>query len=81
MEDCLLEKMNKKMKDAGYSTKTEFIREAIRDKLSGPSTEELMKEFMKFYGKAKKHTTYEENRKTREKVSKELMAEMDRKFR
>jgi hypothetical protein len=35
---------------------------------------------MKFRGKASKKTTYEENRKTREIVSKELMEELDKRF-
>ena len=42
--------------------------------------EELIEEFLKFRGKAKKKTTYEQNRKTREKVSKELMAELEKRF-
>ncbi len=68
IEDELLDRMNKDMKEAGYSTKTEFIREAIRKKLEEDEREKLIKEFLKFKGKAKKKTTYDENRKTREKV-------------
>jgi len=59
--------MNKSIEEKGYITKTEFVREAIRKKLEEDQREKLINEFMKFKGKAKKKTTYEENRKTREK--------------
>ena len=36
---------------------------------------------MKFRGKAKKKTTREENRRTAEQVSKELMAELEQRFK
>ncbi len=75
MDDELLDRMNKSMKRFGYSTKTEFIREAIRKKLEDDEKELLIKEFLKFRGKAKKKTTYEENRRTREKALLELARE------
>ena len=75
MEDGLLEKMNKSIQENGYATKTEFIREAIREKLEDDERERLIKEFLKFKGKAKKKTTYEENKKTREKVLLEMARE------
>lgn len=39
-----------------------------------------IKEFLKFRGKAKKKTTYENNRKIREILSKELMEELEKNF-
>lgn len=75
IEDNLLEKMDKDIKKNGYSTKTEFIREAIRKKIEDDDKERLIKEFIEFRGKAKKKTTYEENRKTREKVLLEMARE------
>ncbi len=80
IEEELLGRMNKDMEEAGYSTKTEFIREAIRKKLEEDERERLIKEFLKFKGRAKKQTTYEENRKTKKIVSKELMQELDKRF-
>lgn len=80
IEDKLLGRMNKDMEETGYSTKTEFIREAIRKKLEEDERERLIKEFLKFKGRAKKQTTYEENRKTKKIVSKELMQELDKRF-
>jgi metal-responsive CopG/Arc/MetJ family transcriptional regulator len=64
----------------GYSTKTEFIREAIRKKLEEEETDILIREFMKSRGKAKKNTSYEENRKTREIVSEELLKKLEKRF-
>ena len=80
VEDNLLSRMNKNIERLGYCTKTEFVREAIRKKIEDDEKEILIKEFLKFKGKAKKKTTYEENRKTREKVSKEIMAELEKRF-
>jgi len=63
--------MEKSMKPL-YSTKTEFIREAIRDKiLDVKRKKELIEHFAKYYGKAGIKTTEEQNRKAREEVAKE----------
>ena len=75
LEESLLTRMDKQMKEAGYSTKTEFIREAIRIKLEEDEQEKLIKEFLTFKGKAQKETTYQENKKTREAVVLELARE------
>lgn len=40
----------------------------------------LVKNFLKFNGKAKKKTTYEQNSETRKQVSKELMEELEKRF-
>lgn len=76
----MLHNIDNNLKKHNFSTRTEFIRTAIRDKLENLSRDELIKEFLKFRGKAKKKTTYEENRKTREIVSKELFAELEKRF-
>ena len=45
-----LKKIDECVKDNNYASRTEFIREAVRDKLGEKlSTEELIKEFMKLY--------------------------------
>ena len=79
VEDELLDRVNQSMKKSGYSTKTEFIREAIREKLEDDEKAALIKEFLKFRGKGR-NTTDEERRKTREEVSKELMEELEKRF-
>lgn len=75
LEGIMLNNIDKSIKENNYSTRTEFIRDAIRDKLKELSRDELIKEFMKFKGKAKKKTTYEENKITAEKALNELVKE------
>ncbi len=77
----VLKNMEKSIAQHNFNSKTEFIREAVRDKLESINREDLVREFLKFRGKAKKKSTYEENRKTREIVSKELVAELEKRFR
>ncbi len=76
----ILKKVDKSISEHNFNSRTEFIRDAVRDKLTELSKEDLMKEFLKFRGKAKRKTTSEENRKTKEAVSKELMEELDKRF-
>ena len=76
MEESLVKRMDENIKEKGYSTTTEFIREAVRDKVEQDERDWLAQEFVRrFRGKAKVKTTYAENRKTREKVYKEFIKE------
>jgi metal-responsive CopG/Arc/MetJ family transcriptional regulator len=79
-QEGVLKEIDRSIAEHNFNSRTEFIRDAIRDKLAELSKEDLINEFLKFRGKARKKTTYEENRKTREIVSKELMAELEKKF-
>jgi len=76
----MLNNIDKTLKKHNFSTRTEFIRDAVRDKLEGLSRDELIQEFMKFRGKAKKKTSDKRLREIREKVSKELMEELEKRF-
>ena len=67
------------METATIKFEEDFARKS--DRFAGLSRDELIKEFMKFRGKAGKKTTYEENRRTREEVSRELMKEFEKRFR
>jgi len=58
--------------EQGYSTKTEFIREAIRDKINNIKKDQVLLELRKYFGKSKIKTTDKQNRKVREKVGKEF---------
>lgn len=80
VEDNLLKRMNKNMKNNGYSTKTEFIREAIRKKIEEDEREWAIREFLKLRGKAKVRTRPEDDEKIREEVGKELQAELEKRF-
>ena len=79
-KEDVLKKVDKSISEHNFNSRTEFIREAVRDKLASLSRNDLIKEFLKFQGKAKKKTTSAETRKVREAVSKELMAKLDEKF-
>jgi len=72
LEEDLAKEMDKAMKPY-YSTKTEFVREAIREKIQKINKEKVLEELMKNFGKAKKKTSYEEERRIRDKVGKEFI--------
>jgi metal-responsive CopG/Arc/MetJ family transcriptional regulator len=80
LDENMLANIDENLKKHNYSTRTEFIRTAIRDKLEDLSRDDLIKEFMKFKGKSKKKTSDEELKKIRAEVSRELMEELDKKF-
>ena len=71
VEDNLAKEIDKAMKPY-YSTKTEFIREAIREKLIALRKEFAIEGLKKHFGKAKAKTTYKEEGEIREKVGKEF---------
>jgi Arc/MetJ-type ribon-helix-helix transcriptional regulator len=77
----VLHKIDKSITKHNFNSRTEFIRESVRDKLSELSKEDLLKEFLQCRGKAKRKTTYADNKKTKELISKELMKELDQKFK
>jgi len=79
-QEDILKKIDRTIAEHDFNSRTEFIREAVRDKLAEFSKEELINEFLKFRGKAKNKTTYKENIKTKEAVSRELMAELGKRF-
>jgi len=88
LESPILKQIEKRMIEFNYSTKTEFIREAIRDKLQILDKEaERKKAFAALYnargifkgqGKAK---TDDEFRKLREVAGEEYLAELEKEFR
>ena len=79
-QDNVLKRIDESISEHNFNSRTEFIREAVRDKLATLSKDDLIKEFLKFRGKAKKTTTYEDNLKTKEIVGKELMEELGKQF-
>ena len=64
------------MKRYRYTTKTEFIREAIRDKIDDLETKAALKRLDEFYGASKRKTTDEDLHRAREKVAREMAREM-----
>ncbi|MFO8016961.1 MAG: ribbon-helix-helix domain-containing protein [Candidatus Woesearchaeota archaeon] len=77
----VLKKIDSSIKDHNFNSRTEFIREAVRDKLTNLSRDELIKEFMKFRGKARVKVSDKRLREIRDEASKELMEDLDKRFR
>ncbi len=71
----MLKTVDKSLKKNNFSTRTEFIRTAIRDKLDKMKREDLIKELMKLRGSAKKKVSDRQLRIAREKALKELIKE------
>ena len=71
MEGKLLEEIDQKLEDHRYSTRTEFIRDAIREKLSELEKEEVLKNISQLKGASKRKTTDEQLHIAREKLAKE----------
>lgn len=79
LQDSTARKMEKTMKAFDYVTKTDFIREAIRDKLRALEREKALLKLKSLQGKAPVKYSDEEFRKIREKVGEELFKEFNRK--
>lgn len=71
VEDNLAKEIDAAMQPF-YTTKTEFIREAIRNKIKEVKEEKAMAELRKYFGKAKTKTSYKEERKIREEVGRKF---------
>lgn len=77
LENRFLQDVEETMKKHRYVTKTEFIREAMRDKIKALEKEEALIKLRKIYGLSKKKTTDEELHKAREKSFEELEQELN----
>jgi Arc/MetJ-type ribon-helix-helix transcriptional regulator len=64
--------IEKAMKKNGYSTKTEFIREALRDKIQELEKQEALKKLEKLFGSSKHKTTDEQLHAAGEKAFEQL---------
>ena len=76
LEDKFLQDIQETMKKHRYTTKTEFIREAIRDKIRDLEKEEALIRAKKLYGASKRKTTDEDIHKAGEKAFEELDKEL-----
>jgi len=71
----MLHNIDNIIREHNFSTRTEFIRDAIREKLDELKRDEAIKQFLALKGKAKKVTTDKERRQIREQVFDELLKE------
>lgn len=76
LEDTFLQDIKKTMKKFRYTTKTEFIREAIRDKIMDLEKEEALLKVKRLYGASKRKTTDTQLHQAREKAFRELDKEL-----
>jgi metal-responsive CopG/Arc/MetJ family transcriptional regulator len=74
LDEHLLNNIDTNLKKHNFSTRTEFIRTAIRNQLEKLNKDELINEFMKYKGKGKS-TSDKQRIKTREKVFYEMLKE------
>lgn len=78
VDDALAKEIDKAM-GKYYTTKTEFIREAIRDKLIRMKQVKIRSEILANFGKYKgKKTTPKEDRDIREQAVREIERRLDR---
>lgn len=68
LEDELLKEIDQKLAYNRYSTRTEFIRDAIREKLSDLEKTEILKQLSNLKGSSKKKTSEDDLHKAREKI-------------
>ena len=71
-EDSFVKDIEKIMKKHRYSTKTEFIREAVRDKIKDIEKEEAIIRLEKIYGRSDREITDKQLEKAREKAFSEI---------
>jgi metal-responsive CopG/Arc/MetJ family transcriptional regulator len=73
LEDVFLKEIDSLVKNSGYQNRTEFIRNALREKIEEVKLKKAMIELASFRGKSKKHTTDADIERTRELIAKKFM--------
>jgi len=81
MEHNFLEDVDKTAKSAGFQNRTEFIRNALREKVEEVKMKQAMVELSRYRGKAPRKTTDNERAKIRDQISNELVDYFDKKFK
>ncbi len=72
MDNVFLEDIDNTIKKEGYQNRTEFIRDALREKLEDIKLKKAMMEIAHLKGASKKKTTDEELERIREKAFEEI---------
>jgi Arc/MetJ-type ribon-helix-helix transcriptional regulator len=75
LDSEMARKIEKAMKEHNYSTKTEFIRESVRDRLSYLEKQEIFRKLEQHKGIAKGKPLRMSEKKAGELAAKELAAE------
>ena len=71
LQEGILKKIDGLLRALHFNNRTEFIREAIRDKLNEAEKEKAVSELKKLMGTAKAHISDERHEQIREEVAKE----------
>lgn len=71
LQETVLRKVDQVLKPLNFSNRTEFIREAVREKLNKIETEQFMRKLAKFKGAAKTTVSDERMHQVREEVARE----------
>ena len=79
-QEGILKRMDKSIAEHNYNSRTEFIRDAIRDKLDIIKKEELINKFLSLRGSMKRKAANKDDEKLRQEFSKELMERLDKRF-
>jgi len=72
LDEGMLKDIDRIIKEHRYSTKTEFVREALREKMTKIEKETLLKQIMALRGSSKTKTTDAKLHKIRDEAWKEL---------
>jgi len=72
MDGNIIKDIDKNLSKNRYSTRTEFIRDAIRTKLSELEKAEMLKAVERLHGSSKRKTTDEDLHRAGEKAFKKL---------
>lgn len=73
LDKGIMKEINEIAKEFHYSTRTDFIREAIRSKIEELEKKRALKNLEKYFGASKTKTTDEELERIREEVGNEYM--------
>ena len=72
LEDSFLDNVDDIVKKEGYQSRTEFIRNALREKVEAAKLRQAMLEISHLKGASKKKTSDEELERIREKAFEEI---------
>ena len=81
LENKFLDEIDIIVKKEGYQNRTEFIRNALREKVEEVKMKQAMVELSRYRGKAPRKTTDNERAKIRDQISNELVDYFDKKFK
>ncbi len=76
MDELFLGEVDSVVKNEGYQNRTEFIRNALREKIEAIKLKKAMMELAHLKGSAKKKTTEEDYEKIRAKAFEELFKKL-----